>query len=282
MASSLPPSIKESSTAPSLPISADTEDVYEQHQESIVVDTSRRVAEKENPSYTVSTDDDKQHSSIASTSTYNGRKESGMTAGGLDREGPDVKNAFRGSTSQKLYSSAYSQNSADIEEKVQKTPPPLRKSYRNERTEKPGNEPKKDGDNSDTSNTSYKQQNMPKQYEQLPHDGSINEILKLKLSHLDCTNKKQGSDGVWFAANSLTPWLSFTNTGVVTVSATFSQVRNPRLLALRPLLPTSLAILNGDLISFALLLISLKQTKGLGGKKKMKCLLCPLLETAEA
>ncbi|KAL2506882.1 Kinesin-13A [Abeliophyllum distichum] len=176
--SSLPPSIKESSTAPSLPVPTDTEDVYEQHQESKVVDTCRRVVEKENPSYTVSTDDDKQHSSIASTFSYNGSKESGMTAGGLDREVPDVKNAFRGSTSQKLYSSAYSQNLADIEEKVQKTPPPQRKFYRNERTEKPGNEPKKDGDNSDTSNTSYKQQNTPKQYEQLPHDGSINEILE--------------------------------------------------------------------------------------------------------
>ncbi|CAI9762626.1 unnamed protein product [Fraxinus pennsylvanica] len=176
--SSVPPSIKESSTAPSLPVSADTEDVQEQLQESKAVDTSRRAVEKENPSSAISTDDDKQHSSVSSTFTYNDRKENGITDGGLDREGPDVKNTFRGSTSQKLYPSAYSQTSADIEGKVQKTSPPLRKAYRNERAEKPGNEPKKDGDNSDTSNTSYKQHNTPKKYEQSPHDGSINEILE--------------------------------------------------------------------------------------------------------
>ncbi|CAA2985918.1 kinesin KIN-13A [Olea europaea subsp. europaea] len=176
--SSVPPSIKESSTAPSFSVSADTEDVHEQLQESIVVDTDRRVVEKENPSYAVSTNDEKQHSSVSSSFTYNDRKEDGITAGGLDRDGPDVKNTFRGSASQKTYSSAYSQNSADIEGKVQKNSPPLRKAYRNEKTENPGNEPKKDGDNSDTSNTSYKQQNTPKKYEQSPHDGSINEILE--------------------------------------------------------------------------------------------------------
>lgn len=179
--SSVPPSIKESSTAPSFSVSADTEDVHEQLQESIVVDTDRKVVEKENPSYAVSTNDDKQHSSVSSSFTYNDRKEDGITAGGLDRDGPDVKNTFRGSTSQKTYSSAYSQNSADIEGKVQKNSPPLRKAYRNEKTENPGNELKKDGDNSDTSNTSYKQQNMPKKYEQSPHDGSINEILEVSF-----------------------------------------------------------------------------------------------------
>ncbi|KAL0388793.1 UNVERIFIED_CONTAM: Kinesin-like protein KIN-13A [Sesamum radiatum] len=82
-ASSLPPSAKESSSTPTLSATAEREDVYEQHQESKVVDTSRRVIDKETSSFNFSTDDEKQSSNISSNFNFNGRDESGVAAGGF-------------------------------------------------------------------------------------------------------------------------------------------------------------------------------------------------------
>ncbi|KAL3505728.1 hypothetical protein ACH5RR_031110 [Cinchona calisaya] len=83
---------------------------------------------------------------------------------------------------------AYTQNAADTEEKVQKVSPPHRKSYRDEKPEKLGNWPRKDGASSDLS-TSYKRQNVnssdingigskPYEPELPPHEDGINEILE--------------------------------------------------------------------------------------------------------
>ncbi|PIM97600.1 Kinesin-like protein [Handroanthus impetiginosus] len=191
-ASSLPPSGKESSSVPTPPVTAETDDVYEQQQESIVVDTSRRVPEKETPSFNLSTDNEKQSSSFSSNFNLNGREESGVAMGGVERERErervDVRNAFKSSTSQKTSSVGYTQSSTDIEEKVKKVSPPRQKAYREEKLEKTGHGPRKDNDISDISPSSYKQQSInnstatstgAKQYEpEPPPDGSLNEILE--------------------------------------------------------------------------------------------------------
>lgn len=192
----MPPSVKESSSAATSSVTAETEDVYDQYQESKVVDTSRRVLEKETSSFNFSTDDEKQPSSFSSNFSFNGREESGVAAGGLEKERLDVKNSFKGSTSQKTSSVGYAQSSTDIEEKVQKVSPPRQKAYRDERLEKQGHGPRKDSDNLDMSTSSYKQQNLnnsnanttgAKQNEpEPPPDGRINEILEVgfKLSSI--------------------------------------------------------------------------------------------------
>ncbi|KAL7104934.1 hypothetical protein ACP275_07G013300 [Erythranthe tilingii] len=174
-ASSLPPSVKDSSSAQTLPVTTETEDVYDQYQEPKAVDTSRR--DKETSSFNFSTDDEKQQpSGFSSNFNFNARDESG----------PDVKNAYKGSTSQKtlIPSVAYSHSATDVEEKVQKVSPPRRKAYRDERLEKPGLGPRKETDYSEIPSISYKHQNVnnpstPKHYEpEPPPDGNINEILE--------------------------------------------------------------------------------------------------------
>uniref|UniRef100_A0A5B7AI82 Kinesin-like protein n=1 Tax=Davidia involucrata TaxID=16924 RepID=A0A5B7AI82_DAVIN len=188
VSSSLPPFNKESSSVSSFPVSADMEDVHEQHQEVKVVDTGRKVVEKEDPSYNP-VDLDKQPSTFPSNYPFNGREESRVTSGAMERDRVDGKNNFGGSTSQKAYSSLYLQNSVDTEEKEKKVSPPRRKTYRDEKSEKLGNWLKKDGSGSDPSATSYKLQNTSnsntnnvgsRQYEPEPpsHDGNINEILE--------------------------------------------------------------------------------------------------------
>ncbi|XP_059648372.1 kinesin-like protein KIN-13A isoform X2 [Cornus florida] len=124
VASSLPPPNKESSSASSFPVSADVEDVYEQHQEVKAVDAGRTAVERENP-----VDFGKQPSGFPSKYPLNGREESSVTSGTAEKEKVEMKNTFGGSTTtttatkpstaQKLYSS-YSQNSVDTEEKMQK------------------------------------------------------------------------------------------------------------------------------------------------------------------
>ncbi|KAL3508105.1 hypothetical protein ACH5RR_033487 [Cinchona calisaya] len=199
-----PPSTKESSSAPFSSSSADVED-----QESKAVDTNRRVVEKEYTSYNSLSDLDKQPSSF----TYNytsGREESTTTSSAPEKEKLDMKSSYVGSTSQKINSTPHSQNSADTEEKVQKTSPPRRKAYlqysadteekvqkvsppcrktnRDEKPEKLGNWPRKDYPNSELS-SGYKKQNVnssdtngvgSKQYEPEPppREDSINEILE--------------------------------------------------------------------------------------------------------
>lgn len=202
--SSLPPSNKDSISASSIPVPADVEDDYEQYQEVKVVDTGRRVAEKEYESY-------KQTSS---NYYFNSREDSGVTSGPVERERVDKPNFgfstsqktqtgpaerervdkpnFGFPTSQKTQTSSYLQNSVDTEEKVQKVSPPRRKL----RDEKLGNWLKNDGAGSDLSTTGYKQQNMSnfasnslgsRPYEPEPPspDGNINEILEVGYS---CTH----------------------------------------------------------------------------------------------
>ena len=172
-------------SAPSFPVSTDVEDVYVQYQEVKVVDTGRRVVEKDNMSYNP-TESNKQPSSNYS---FNERDDSGVIPSPIERDGVDKQN-FSVSTSQKMYSSSYSQNSVDTEERVQKVSPPRRKAHRDEKSEKLGNWLKNDGSESDLSATSYKPQNVSnfisnrvrsRPYEPEPPtpDGNINEILEV-------------------------------------------------------------------------------------------------------
>ncbi|KAH9683472.1 kinesin-like protein KIN-13A [Citrus sinensis] len=126
---SLIPINKDTSSASSIPVSADVEDVYEPQQDVKVVDTGRRVTEKETLSYIPTVDYDKQQSSFSSG--FSGREESGVASGSMDRERFEINNAYGGSTSQKMRPS-YSQNSLDTEEKVQKEEEALIAAHRKE------------------------------------------------------------------------------------------------------------------------------------------------------
>ncbi|XP_010259584.1 PREDICTED: kinesin-like protein KIN-13A [Nelumbo nucifera] len=176
---------KESSSTPSLPVSVEPEEGYDQNQEVKVVDMGRRVGEKES-SYNSTSDFDRQLSSMPPNYHFNGREETGVTSGSLDRERIDTRNTFGGSTSHKSYSTQNTNDTSE-EEKVQKVSPPRRK-VKEERSVKQGNWPKRDGTVSDLS-TNYKQQNTydstgsnvaAKQCEaEAPcHDGDINAILE--------------------------------------------------------------------------------------------------------
>ncbi|KAL1543080.1 Kinesin-like protein KIN-13A [Salvia divinorum] len=163
--SSFPSSVKEPSSATtSSAAAAEAEDFYEQHQESKVMDTSRRVPEKETSSFNFSTEEDKPPSSFSSNFNLNGCDVSGMASVGMEKERFDFKNSLRGSTSLKTFSAGYPQSSTDVEEKVQKVSPPRQKAYREDRLEKQGLRIRRDYDNMDS--------------EPEPRDGSINEILE--------------------------------------------------------------------------------------------------------
>ncbi|XP_051127853.1 kinesin-like protein KIN-13A [Andrographis paniculata] len=186
---SLPPNGKESSSATTTSVAAELEDVHEHLQELKVSESSRKALEKET-SFKMPTDDEKQPANFFSNYSLNGREESGVAGGGIERERLDVKNATRGSTSQKTLPVGYYQSSSsNIEEKPQKVSPPRQKAYREDRLEKLGNGPRKDSDILDMPTTNYKQQNVShstassaggsKQYELEPMpDGSVNEILE--------------------------------------------------------------------------------------------------------
>ncbi|KAG9443784.1 hypothetical protein H6P81_015124 [Aristolochia fimbriata] len=176
-------SIKESSSSSSLSVPVEMEDVFDPN-EVRTVDAGRRVVENFSQNYDV--DCERNAPGFSSQYMYNGREESVLTTGPIERERVDAKS----STNNKSYSSA--QNSVDTfeEEKVRKVSPPRRKAYREERVEKPSNWPKKDM-GSDSS-FSYRQQQQTydynsnnvasRQYEPEPpapvHDGEINAILE--------------------------------------------------------------------------------------------------------
>ncbi|XP_021904884.1 kinesin-like protein KIN-13A [Carica papaya] len=165
---------KDSSLASSVPISNDVEDAFEQPQEVKAVETSRRIMEKETLSYN-------HAASHPSSYPYNGREESGLTLGSMDRERSEMNNSYGGSFSQKMHSS-YSQNTVDTEEKVQKVSPPRRKGPKEEKSHK------KDGNGSDLFSTNSRPQNPvsyiannvgSRQNEPEPAaDGNINAILE--------------------------------------------------------------------------------------------------------
>ncbi|KAG6431184.1 hypothetical protein SASPL_109261 [Salvia splendens] len=195
----LPSNVKEPSSATaSSAAAAEAEDFYEQHQESKLMDTSRRVSEKETSSYNFSTEEEKLPSSFSSNFSINGRDESGVV--GMEKERFDVKNSLRGSTSQKTSSAGYTQSSTDVDEKVQRISPPRQKAYRDDRLEKQGLGIRRDFDNMDImSPTSYKQQNMntsnannpvAKPEPEQPRDESINEILEEEAALITAHRKE--------------------------------------------------------------------------------------------
>jgi kinesin family member 2/24 len=166
------------------------EDVYDQPQEPKAMDSNKRVVEKEASSYNPSNELDKPPPNFTSNYTFNSRDESAVTSSGPEKEKFDMKNAFVGSTAQKMYSAQPSQNLANSEEKVQMVSPPRRRVYKDERTEKPGNWTRKDGVGSDLSTASHKQHNTnssntnnvgSRRYEPepLPQEDSIKEILEV-------------------------------------------------------------------------------------------------------
>ncbi|MBA0650303.1 hypothetical protein Goklo_017733 [Gossypium klotzschianum] len=181
---SFQPSNKDASSASSLLPTAVVEDIYERQPEVKVVDTGRRVAEKD----VYTTDIDKQPSTFSSGYPFNGREESGKASGPTDRERFEVNSNYGGSSSQRVYSSN-SQNSADTEEKVPKVSPPRRKATREEKLEKSRNWAKKDGGGSDSSASNSRQVNAVnnnetnaigyRQYDpEPPTDENINAILE--------------------------------------------------------------------------------------------------------
>ncbi|KAG8483256.1 hypothetical protein CXB51_022264 [Gossypium anomalum] len=151
---SFQPSNKDASSASSLLPTAVVEDIYERQPEVKVVDTGRRVAEKD----VYTTDFDKQPSTFSSGYPFNGREESGKASGPTERERFEVNSNYGGSSSQRVYSSN-SQNSADTEEKVPKVSPPRTKATREEKMEKTRNWAKKDGGGSDSSASNSRQVN---------------------------------------------------------------------------------------------------------------------------
>ncbi|KDP27804.1 hypothetical protein JCGZ_18884 [Jatropha curcas] len=180
---SIPPTTKDVSSASSLPVYSEVDDVYEQ-QEAKAVDTVRRAVEKEAISYIPTPDYDKPPPSFTSSYSLNGREENG-SSGSTDRERFEISNSYGGSTSQKVNSS-HSQNSVDAEEKMQKVSPPRRKVSREEKSEKFGDWLKKDSSGSDISNPrllstgNYTANNTgSRQHEpDPPSDGNINAILE--------------------------------------------------------------------------------------------------------
>ncbi|KAE8076767.1 hypothetical protein FH972_015394 [Carpinus fangiana] len=183
---SIPPNNKDLPSALSLPVSVDSEDVYDQRQEVNVADTGRRVVEKESLSYNPTADYNKQPPNFSSSYPLNGREEKGVVSSSMDRERYEMKNSYGDSTIQKAHS--YPQISVDTEEKVQKVSPPRRKVSREEKSEKLGNWMKKDSSGSDLSTTGIKLPNTgnystsnvgSRQYEpEPPPDGNINAILE--------------------------------------------------------------------------------------------------------
>ncbi|CAI9118819.1 OLC1v1020442C1 [Oldenlandia corymbosa var. corymbosa] len=179
---SLPPTVPAS--APSTSISGDVEDAFEPYPESRGVETNRGSVEKEHAAYNSSSDFDKPPSSFISNYNSNGREEPQATSNAPEKEKFDMKSSHGSTTSQKVGSASTSQILVDTEEKVQKVSPPRRKAYRDERPEKVGSLPKKDGFGSDWS----RQQNVnsastnhvgSKSYEiETPQEDRINEILQ--------------------------------------------------------------------------------------------------------
>ncbi|KAE8714204.1 Kinesin-13A [Hibiscus syriacus] len=125
---SSPPSNKDAS---SFSATSDVEDVYEQPKEVKVVDTDRRITEKD----VCTVNFDKQPSAFSSSRFLGRREESGTSSGPTDRERLEGNNSYGGSACQRTYSLS-SQNSIDTEEKVYKVSPPHRKATREENSEK--------------------------------------------------------------------------------------------------------------------------------------------------
>jgi kinesin family protein 2/24 len=131
--------MRESSSAPSYPLSVEAEEIPNQIQEKRPVDTSRRGPE--NFTANSSIEPDRNTFSMIPSYSNRGREENG--ASGLnDRERVDLNSVRTGynSKAQLIQNSANAQE----EEKTTKVSPPRRKAYREEKTEKQSNYTKKD------------------------------------------------------------------------------------------------------------------------------------------
>ncbi|VVA97890.1 unnamed protein product [Arabis nemorensis] len=132
----LPPANKDVSLASSQLASSDVEDVFEPPQDVNVQETGRRV---ERDNYSTSGIEFKQPTHYPSSYPVNYREESGIPSISMDKGRSDTSNSFGGSTSQRIHSSSYSQDTSDQEEKVKKVSPPRRKVSREEKPERPQN-----------------------------------------------------------------------------------------------------------------------------------------------
>jgi kinesin family member 2/24 len=129
---------RESSSAPSFPLSAEAEEIPTQIQEKKPVDTYRNPAEN----FTFNSEPDRDSFSMIPNYSNRGKEENGAASGFSDKERFDSK------SSQTAYNSKVQlvQNSVNIqeEEKVTKVSPPRRKAYREDKSERQSNYTKKD------------------------------------------------------------------------------------------------------------------------------------------
>lgn len=135
----LPSTVRESSSAISLPDFIGSEDVPDQIQEKKVSDMGKRVLEKDNFSYSSTADYEKQQSSLSSNYSINGREQTsvlsssypfnGKEEGGVaytssDRERVDSRFGFGASGGHKVQPAAQNSNETVDGERVKKVSPP--------------------------------------------------------------------------------------------------------------------------------------------------------------
>ncbi|KAG8084741.1 hypothetical protein GUJ93_ZPchr0010g10051 [Zizania palustris] len=164
------PSSRESSAAPSYPMSVETEEMANPIQEKRPVETSRKGAEN----FTSNSSVEPDRNSASMIPSYSNRPKDENGASGLnDRDRVDV-NFSRTDYSSKPQTVQNSAN-AQEEEKVTKVSPPRRKAYKDDRTERQNNCTKKDS-GPETSRTGYKvQQAKQLQQQQRPVSASASQ-----------------------------------------------------------------------------------------------------------
>lgn len=187
--SSSQPITKDASSAPTIPIPTEAEDINMLRQEVKLGELGRRVAEKESLS---SSNFDMPTSALPSSNAFHARdeKSSGVTvaSASFDKEPLEMRSIHGDPTGRKV--PIYSHNLNDTEEKVQKVSPPRRKSSRDEKSEKVGSWQKKDSSSvPDLSTASLKQYGAGisnandaasrKSESEPTSDGNINAILEV-------------------------------------------------------------------------------------------------------
>ena len=185
--SSSQPITKDASSAPTIPIPTEAEDINMLRQEVKLGELGRRVAEKESLS---SSNFDMPTTTLPSSNTFHARDEKSasvtVTSASFDKEPPEMRNTHSDPMGRKI--PMYSPNLNDTE-KVKKVSPPRRKSSREEKSEKLGSWQKKDSGVPDPSTASSKQYGPgisntndagSKKSEPEPTpDGNINAILEV-------------------------------------------------------------------------------------------------------
>ncbi|KAL6608243.1 hypothetical protein ACP70R_041306 [Stipagrostis hirtigluma subsp. patula] len=164
-------STRESSTAPSYPLSVEAEEIPNQIQEKRPVDMYRKGTE--NFTSNASVEPDRNSFSTNPSYSNRGREENGAPSSFNDRE------RFDSRSSQTAYTSKVQlvQNLATTqeEEKVTKVSPPRRKAYREDKSERQSNYTKKDN-GSEIGRAGYKvQQSKQLQQQQRPPSASASQ-----------------------------------------------------------------------------------------------------------